>query len=78
MFSAFRDTRFEPISAHEVPQLYCSVSLLVQFEPAANYLDWSIGVHGIRIEYVQHGRKLNAVYLPEVALEQGGSHSLAP
>lgn len=43
----------------------------VCFEPADHYRDWIIGVHGIRIEYRQHHRNLNAVYLPEVAHEQG-------
>ncbi|KAI1704260.1 AMMECR1 domain-containing protein [Ditylenchus destructor] len=73
--SAFRDSRFEPVTAHEVPHLYCSVSLLVQFEPAQDYRDWIIGVHGIRIDYEQHGRRLSAVYLPEVAKEQGWSQT---
>lgn len=53
-----------------MPSLTCSVSLLVKFEPAQNYKDWVIGVHGIRIEYKQNGHRLNAVFLPEVALEQ--------
>lgn len=47
------------------------MSLLVQFEPASDTLDWKVGTHGIRIEYKQHGKRLNAVYLPEVAAEQG-------
>lgn len=72
--SAFRDSRFDPVTVHEVPHLHCSVSLLVCFEPADHYRDWIIGVHGIRIEYRQHHRNLNAVYLPEVAHEQGWDH----
>uniref|UniRef100_A0A915E3T3 AMMECR1 domain-containing protein n=1 Tax=Ditylenchus dipsaci TaxID=166011 RepID=A0A915E3T3_9BILA len=72
--SAFRDSRFEPVSISEVPSLSCSVSLLVHFEPAKDYRDWTVGVHGIRIDYQQNGRRLSAVYLPEVALEQGWNH----
>lgn len=72
--SAFRDSRFDPVTMHEVPHLHCSVSLLVCFEPADHYRDWVIGIHGIRIEYRQHHRSLNAVYLPEVAHEQGWDH----
>lgn len=72
--SAFRDSRFDPVTMHEIPHLHCSVSLLVCFEPADHYRDWVIGVHGIRIEYRQHHRDLNAVYLPEVAHEQGWDH----
>jgi AMME syndrome candidate gene 1 protein len=44
---------------------------LVKFEPAENYRDWIIGIHGIRIDFQQYGRRLSAVYLPEVAEEQG-------
>ncbi|KAL3078506.1 hypothetical protein niasHT_032802 [Heterodera trifolii] len=72
--SAFRDSRFDPVGLHELPLLHCSVSLLLCFEPADNYRDWVIGVHGIRIEYRQHHRALNAVYLPEVAYENGWDH----
>jgi len=75
--SAFRDSRFEPISLHEVPHLHCSVSLLINFEPANDYNDWVIGVHGIRIDFsdpVSRNRMLSAVYLPEVAREQGWNH----
>jgi len=72
--SAFRDSRFEPITAHEVPQLQCSVSILLYFEPARDYRDWVIGVHGIRIDFQQGGRAYSAVYLPEVAREQGWAH----
>lgn len=43
----------------------------MNFEPAKDYRDWIVGVHGIRIEYTQNGRSLNAVFLPEVALENG-------
>ncbi|KAF9958882.1 AMME chromosomal region protein 1-like [Mortierella alpina] len=49
-----------------------SVSLLVDFEDGANYLDWEVGVHGVWIEFKDNnGRKKTATYLPEVAKEQG-------
>nr|CAD2154806.1 unnamed protein product [Meloidogyne enterolobii] len=72
--SAFRDSRFDPITLHEMPHLHCAVSLLVCFEPARHYRDWLIGIHGIRIEYRQHHRSMSAVYLPEVARDQGWNH----
>ncbi|CAD5222505.1 unnamed protein product [Bursaphelenchus xylophilus] len=72
--SAFEDSRFSPISLEELPQLHCGVSLLVRFEPAQNYRDWTVGTHGIHIYYKQNGRDLSAVYLPEVAEEQGWDH----
>mmetsp|Transcript_5186 Transcript_5186/g.11923 ORF Transcript_5186/g.11923 Transcript_5186/m.11923 type:complete len:216 (-) Transcript_5186:342-989(-) len=75
--SAFNDRRFSPISAREVPFLKCSVSILYQFEPALNYLDWEIGIHGVTIEFCLSDdprRVYSATYLPFVAAEQGWNH----
>ncbi|GMT31344.1 hypothetical protein PFISCL1PPCAC_22641 [Pristionchus fissidentatus] len=74
--AALHDSRFEPIAARELPQLHCGVSLLVHFEPAADYLDWQIGIHGIRIHFTDPttGGRRDAVFLPEVALEQEWNH----
>ncbi|XP_070538123.1 AMMECR1-like protein [Ptychodera flava] len=70
--SALKDNRFPPVTRDELPRLLCSVSLLTHFEEAANYLDWEVGVHGIKIEfYNEKGNKRTATYLPEVASEQG-------
>ncbi|CAL8077704.1 unnamed protein product [Calicophoron daubneyi] len=73
--SAIRDSRFAPITQEEFPQLTCSVSLLLHFEEGRNYRDWQIGVHGIRIEFVnEKGYQRTATYLPEVARKQGWNH----
>lgn len=70
--SAMKDSRFSPITKDEFTRLYCSVSLLTRFEEAQDYLDWEVGKHGIRIEFVnEKGHKKTATYLPEVAPEQG-------
>lgn len=69
--SALDDTRFLPISAHELPSLSCAVTLLTDFEPAADHMDWELGTHGIRLSFLYHGRKHGATYLPDVASEQG-------
>lgn len=70
--SAFRDSRFNPITMEEVHRLHVSVSILRHFEESQGYLDWEIGVHGIRIEFVtEKGSRRTATYLPEVAAEQG-------
>ncbi|XP_074657596.1 uncharacterized protein CG5902-like [Tubulanus polymorphus] len=70
--SAMKDSRFSPIAKDELNRLYCSVSLLTNFEDAKNYQDWEVGVHGIRIEFNnEKGQKKTATYLPEVATEQG-------
>lgn len=45
---------------------------LQAFEEAKGYNDWVLGVHGIRIEFVnERGSKRSATYLPQVAVEQG-------
>lgn len=72
MFSAVKDSRFSPISREELTKLHVSVSILRHFEDGADYTDWEVGVHGIRIEFHnEKGNKRTATYLPEVATEQG-------
>ncbi len=67
-----KDSRFSPMARDELPRLQVSVSILCHFEDGADFLDWEIGVHGIRIEfYSERGAKKTATYLPEVAPEQG-------
>ncbi|GLE05223.1 hypothetical protein PINS_up014223 [Pythium insidiosum] len=69
--SALKDRRFDPIDAQELHKLHCSVSLLIDYEDAAHYEDWEIGVHGIIIDFVDdHGQHYSATYLPDVAKEQ--------
>ncbi|MFH4976932.1 hypothetical protein AB6A40_003641 [Gnathostoma spinigerum] len=75
IISAFKDSRFDPISIHEVEQLHCAVSILINFEKARDYRDWIVGVHGIRIEFQDSHHYRDAVYLPEVASEQGWTHA---
>lgn len=73
--SACKDSRFDPVTAEDFSRLHCSISLLLDFEVADHYLDWQIGVHGIRIEFSsEKGSKKAATYLPEVSLEQGWNH----
>lgn len=70
--SALKDSRFDPITRDELPRLSVSVSILQGFEEARGYLDWTLGVHGIRIEFHnERGSKRTATYLPAVATEQG-------
>jgi uncharacterized protein (TIGR00296 family) len=70
--SAVKDNRFSPITREEFGRLHVAVSILRHFEDGQDYLDWEIGVHGIRIEFqTEKGSKRTATFLPEVALEQG-------
>ncbi|KIW66485.1 hypothetical protein PV04_05818 [Phialophora macrospora] len=69
--SAFDDTRFSPIPAALLPALSCSLTLLADFEPCKNAMDWSLGLHGLRISFNYRNRRHGATYLPDVAVEQG-------
>jgi len=71
--SAFKDSRFQPMKGSEVPHLSCGVSLLTNFEVAKHAEDWTVGTHGITIEFVcpVKNKTYSATYLPEVAEEQG-------
>ena len=69
--SALQDHRFSPISLSELPTLQVVVTLLTDFEDAADAMDWTLGVHGIRISFHARGRRYGACYLPDVAVEQG-------
>ncbi|KKK19310.1 hypothetical protein P175DRAFT_0526492 [Aspergillus ochraceoroseus IBT 24754] len=69
--SAFDDTRFSPIPASLLPSLSCSLTLLGSFKPCTNALDWTLGIHGIRISFIHRGRRYGATYLPDVPVEQG-------
>ncbi|KAH7914381.1 alport syndrome [Hygrophoropsis aurantiaca] len=51
LISAFRDTRFNKIEEDELVNLECCISLLTDFEDAASYMDWTVGIHGIYITF---------------------------
>lgn len=65
--AGMKDWRFPAITANELTQLECGISLLHSFEDAKDVLDWEVGVHGIRLFIDGH----SSTYLPEVAPEQG-------
>ena len=69
--SAFDDTRFSPIPASLLPSLSCSLTLLADFEPCTDAMDWTLGTHGLRISFTWKNRRHGATYLPDVAVEQG-------
>lgn len=43
--SAFKDSRFSPITKEEVPSLHCAVSILTNFEDGQDYLDWEVRIY---------------------------------
>jgi len=69
--SAFEDVRFSPITLSELPSLHNQITLLLDFEPCADALDWELAKHGIRISFTNRGKRYSATYLPFVAVEQG-------
>jgi uncharacterized protein (TIGR00296 family) len=71
LISALQDTRFRPIARSELPSLEVAVTLLTDFEEAADAFDWELGKHGLRIAFREGGRRYGATYLPDVATEQG-------
>lgn len=71
LISALQDTRFAPVAKRELPTLQVAVTLLTDFEDAADAHDWTIGTHGIRLSFTDKGRRYGATYLPDIALEQG-------
>ncbi|KAL5612058.1 hypothetical protein BROUX41_000385 [Berkeleyomyces rouxiae] len=71
VISALHDSRFQPVTAAELPRLQSAVTLLTDFEECADKFDWDIGVHGINIKFTVRGRSFSGTYLPDVMVEQG-------
>jgi AmmeMemoRadiSam system protein A len=65
--AALHDPRFPPVSARALPRLVVDVSILGPIEPIAGPEAFRLGEHGIILEKGHY----RAVYLPEVAPEQG-------
>lgn len=76
--SALKDTRFDPMVPRELKDTTCAVSLLVNYEEARGWDDWTVGKHGIVINFgFTDGTDYSATYLPEVASEQRWTHKQA-
>ncbi len=65
--AARNDHRFQPVTAEELPRLTIEVSVLTPPRQIASYKDFRVGEQGIVLN--KAGQK--AVFLPEVATEQG-------
>jgi uncharacterized protein (TIGR00296 family) len=77
LISAFQDRRFNPISLDEVQSLRVRFSLLSDFENCEHVHDWTIGVHGIFINFEVDGKRFDATFLPDVIKTEGWDHALA-
>ena len=72
LIAAVQDSRFPPIKESELTKLRVEISLLNSFEEIQDPLDWSVGTHGIKIEF-KNPAKTNTyrgTFLPNVAPEQ--------
>ena len=67
--AAFHDPRFPPLQTGELDEIDIEISALTPPHPVDSYNDIVIGRHGIVLE--KNGR--SAVFLPQVAPEQGWS-----
>jgi AmmeMemoRadiSam system protein A len=65
--AAVKDPRFTPVTEAELPSLTVELSVLTPLEPVAGPEEIVIGQHGI----VLNIRGQRAVFLPQVAAEQG-------
>ncbi len=65
--AAFHDPRFDPVAAAELPRLTIEISVLTPARPVAGPADVVPGRDGVVLR--KGGR--SAVFLPQVATEQG-------
>lgn len=69
--SAFQDTRFLPLTKNELKNITISITILTPPHYVNSYNDIVIGKHGIILEKTINGLTKSAVFLPQVASEQG-------
>lgn len=64
--SALKDSRFPPMTRDELPRLFCSVSLLTNFEDVGDYLDWevrgTVWTQHLTLHRVIHGVKIHVSF----------------
>jgi hypothetical protein len=65
--AAFRDPRFDPLAASELPQVSIEISVLTPLTPVKSPDEIVVGKHGVLL--TKGGYR--AVFLPQVAPEQG-------
>ncbi|MHC4862029.1 MAG: AmmeMemoRadiSam system protein A, partial [Planctomycetota bacterium] len=68
--SASEDRRFTPVTEGEIDEITIEISVLTPPRPVASAEEIQLGRHGILLF---HDGKMRAVYLPQVAPEQGWS-----
>jgi MEMO1 family protein len=71
--AAFEDKRFLPLSADELADVKISITLLEKPSPIKTLTEFVLGKHGIILKRLDAKKAViaSAVFLPEVALQQG-------
>ena len=62
LISAFEDSRFSPITNEELESLHWGLSLLWNFTPISNPLDWEVGKHGIEIDFYHKSKPYSGTW----------------
>lgn len=70
LISALEDTRFQPVIQSELSKLSVSITILDNFIPIEDPLDWTVGGHGLKVSFHNGGRNYLGTFLPQVAEEQ--------
>jgi AmmeMemoRadiSam system protein B/AmmeMemoRadiSam system protein A len=65
--TALEDTRFQPVTADELPFITTEISILSEPYKIASYREIKLGTHGIILKLANH----QALFLPKVPLEFG-------
>ncbi|GAW82234.1 hypothetical protein, conserved [Plasmodium gonderi] len=72
--SSLNDKRFHPITLKNIPYLMVTITYLFNFEKCNHVYDWTIGKHGVSINFVVNKRKYSSTFLPEVAPQHNFDH----
>ncbi|KAI5951712.1 hypothetical protein KGF54_004787 [Candida jiufengensis] len=70
LIAALQDPRFPEISSRELPSLSVSVTLLDNFKPIKNQLDWEIGKNGLKVSFNLNHEHYSGTFLPSVAEDE--------
>jgi AmmeMemoRadiSam system protein A len=65
--AAFEDPRFEPLGRGELPGISLEITVLTPMRQIGSVAEIEVGRHGVYMSKGWH----SAVFLPQVALEQG-------
>ena len=68
---AANDNRFPSVSADELEDLTCMITLMHSFKKKKNVFDWEVGTHGVELIFTWQGEQYCATYLPQIIKQNG-------